>query len=1108
MIKDVNTRKTNLHSLSMNYWNRITVKEFDYLNFNNDSMSRARKRKNNHWNLKSEQVMRMARICHNEKMLLYTFLLSVWKIVVNEYFKCDNICLGVPQYLKNDTSIANNDFLLFPSNILYSNSFNDELLITKNNLLQTYCYQFHELNEIYGKTKISDKVNVFFCMDSLHTEEQIQKILNLNHNDLTVIVNMTEDNIALEFVYWTDCVEETLGIMNNIFDHVLNSILCNPNQLLSDIDTLGNEEREMILSVFNHTEVDYDRDKTIRQLFEEQAEKWPDNVAIIFNKERLTYRELNKRANSLADKLRQRGVVRDVIVGIMAERSLEMVVAILAVLKANGAYMPIDPQYPKKRIEYMISDSGVKIILTQTKFTNAFQYDCEFMDLNDPESYSMAPNNVDCSDSPYDLAYVIYTSGTTGKPKGVALENIGIVNLVNVFKDSLKINENKKVLQFASISFDAFAWELYMTILFGAQLHIPEKETVINSDELSQFIRKNGINVITVPPFVANELKLENTELELIITAGSEAKKSMIERLSKDFRYINAYGPTECTICATLKEYEADDCDVVTIGKPIANYKVCVVDKNNRMLPIGVAGELCIECDGIARGYLNKPELTDQKFITSVLTEGRKMYKTGDLAKWRPDGTIEFLGRIDQQVKIRGFRIEKSEIENQLMAIPGIRDAAVIDKCDEENKYLCAYYVSDTAYSVYEMRNKLKENLPDYMIPSFFVHLSEMPLNANGKIDIKELPDEHENVVDGENYEGARSVFEEEVVAAFSTILGVGKISINDNFFNLGGNSLNAVKISSLLQEKNISVSVSHIFMYQTIKEISDNHIEIKRSLESEEEVPVIPNTQLTEIIEMQRKRVDVDYAAYTKYIRMGGVLAKHPMAVIQKMSLNIGLTKSATKFELPPNVDKIKLEKVICKLITREGALRSAMVKDGENLCMYEYEKPKKIEIPYVDLSMLAKNQKALVLKEVLRNVSCYVHSPDGFYEEWIPHCFVLVNNTAFNYALYFLVNHMIFDGMSSEIVKNYILQNYINETAEEGSRENKSYFDYIEQITKGPKNISEDDIIKHFRLDDYCKAGINFCMNNKKKGGKFEVMKLEFKLPPKVLSSQDEIW
>ena len=518
----------------------------------------------------------------------------------------------------------------------------------------------------------------------------------------------------------------------------------NNNVDISELNIISEIEKNRIINEFNKTDAKYMK-KTIQQLFEEQVEKIPNNIAVVFNGQRLTYKELNERANSLARVLREKGAEAEKIIGIMVDRSLEMIIGIIGILKAGSAYLPIDPEYPVERIKYMLEDSDTEILLTQKKLQKNIDYDGEIIDIEDPALYERTTSNLKMLSEVHNLAYIIYTSGTTGRPKGVLVEHIGIANLRELFEKKLHINEQDKVIQFASISFDASVWEINMSLLNGAELHILSKETIDNYENFSNYINVHNITVATIPPiYLGNVDEQKIKTLRLLITAGSIINKKILNKWCKKVDYMNAYGPTETTICATMWNYdeEVQNLSSVPIGKPLNNLKTYVVDVDNRLnlMPIGKVGELCISGDSLARGYINRKELTVEKFVDNPFEPGTKMYRTGDLAKWLNDGNIEFVGRIDDQVKIRGFRIELGEIENQLLKIKGIKEAVVIDRSDMQGeKYLCAYITSEEAMEILSVRHELSKEIPAYMIPSYIFQIDKLPLTSNGKIDKKVL---------------------------------------------------------------------------------------------------------------------------------------------------------------------------------------------------------------------------------------------------------------------------------------------------------------------------------------------------------------------------------
>ncbi|MBA4532701.1 non-ribosomal peptide synthetase [Brevibacillus halotolerans] len=571
----------------------------------------------------------------------------------------------------------------------------------------------------------------------------------------------------------------------------------------------------------------YLSDKTIHQLFESQAEKTPDNPAIILEQEKLTYQELNSKANQLARLLIEKGVQTDQIVGIFMDRSIEMVISILAILKAGGAYVPIDVEYPQERIQYMLKDSQTKIVLTQHALVGLIReadFQGQVITFEDPAIMMQAELNLNLDCKSTDLAYVIYTSGTTGNPKGTMLEHKGIVNLIDYFQKILEITPNDRVGQFASISFDASVSEFFMALLTGASLYMIAKDTINDFVSFETFMNQHKISIITLPPTYLIHLNPERIlYLRKLITAGSATSFPLVNKWKDRVTYMNAYGPTESSICASTWIAKTEDAgqQAVPIGSPIQNTQIYILNPNLEEVPFGETGELCISGIGLARGYWNLPELTSEKFITHPYLPGEKMYKTGDLAKWRSDGTIEYIGRMDHQVKIRGHRVELGEVETVLLRYHKIREAAVIAKKDElEQAYLCAYFVETEQVSTTELREHVAKDLPVYMIPSYFVRLDKMPLTPNDKIDRKALPEPHASLLDTTEFEAPTTEIEAILAEIWQSVLGNNRVGIHDNFYALGGDSIKAIQVAARLYAYQLKLETKDLLKHPTITEI------------------------------------------------------------------------------------------------------------------------------------------------------------------------------------------------------------------------------------------------------------------------------------------------
>ncbi|NEO98539.1 MAG: amino acid adenylation domain-containing protein [Symploca sp. SIO2E9] len=638
-------------------------------------------------------------------------------------------------------------------------------------------------------------------------------------------LDMTEIDSGLEgfWEYNTDLFDAArINRMMGHFQKLLEVIAANPQQRVDQLPLLSQSERHQLLTEWNDTAREYASDTCIHQLFEEQVEKTPDAVAVVFENQQLTYQQLNQRANQLAHHLQSLGVKPEVLVGICVERSLEMVVGLLGILKAGGAYVPPDPNYPQERLSYMLADSGVEVLLTQQSLLEYLppsqaQVVCLDTDWGVIEQHPQKNLEVGiCSDN---LAYVIYTSGSTGKPKGVQICHQSVVNFLNSMSHVLGLTQEDTFCAVTTISFDIAALDLYLPLTVGAKVIVASRGVATDSERLLSELFSSKISVMQATP-ATWQMLLDagwSSNYPLKVLCGGEALSAQLAHqiLETGSQLWNLYGPTEATIWSTIYQVGANKTVAVNqgvppyIGRPIANTQIYILDKNLQPLPIGVPGELYIGGNGLARGYLNRPELTQEKFIPNPFnnskfkTQKSKLYKTGDLARYLPDGNIEFLGRIDNQVKIRGFRIELGEIEAVLNQHSQVREAVVVAREDQAgDKRLVAYVVphSEISIATSNLRDLLQQKLPNYMIPSAFVILEALPLTPNGKVNRKALPAPDISRSDV-GFVPPRNPTEEVLAAIYADILGLEKVSIHDNFFELGGHSLLATKVISRLRE-------------------------------------------------------------------------------------------------------------------------------------------------------------------------------------------------------------------------------------------------------------------------------------------------------------------
>ncbi len=681
-----------------------------------------------------------------------------------------------------------------------------------------------------------DQLLSFIGMDGLRVEWLLSETKTAKF-DLVVVLTDFGDDVWAELEYSADLFDDSrIDRMFGHYEKLLDAAAANSDGRLSELPLLTDEERQQLLVEWNRTEVAYPKDRCVHELFEEQVERTPDAVAVAFQDRQLTYRQLNDSANQLAHHLRWLGVGPDALVGICVERSLEMVVGLLAILKAGGAYVPMDPSYPGERLEFMLRDSDALVLLTHQSLRDQFEAgspNARVLCLDaDWGTIAASPTeNPKCSAGPENLAYVIYTSGSTGEPKGVEIKHRGLLNLIFWHRRNYQVVRTDRATQLAGVGFDASVWELWPYLSTGASIHMPDEDTRLLPEKLRDWLVDNEISLTFVPTPLAEALVAltwpPKIALRALLTGGDRLTRHASSSLP--FALINHYGPTEDTVVTTcgVVDIEGQGGKAPPIGKPIANTQTYVVDSRLQPVPIGVPGELLVSGDGLARGYLGRPDLTAEKFIANPFSRelGSRLYKTGDLVRYSPTGAIEFLGRNDDQVKIRGFRIELGEIESALIAHPAVLAASVLPREDVPGqKRLAAYVVTQPlSPSVSELRDYLKKRMPDYMLPSAFVILEQLPLTPNGKIDRAALPapDSGDTLRVERGVEAATEV-ENKVAHIVASLLGIDHVDAQENFFDLGGHSLlGAQLIARVRAAFGINLPLRKVFEAATVSELS-----------------------------------------------------------------------------------------------------------------------------------------------------------------------------------------------------------------------------------------------------------------------------------------------
>jgi amino acid adenylation domain-containing protein len=796
-------------------------------------------------------VSALRRASSGHGVTLFMTLLAAYQVLLHRYSGQDDIVIGSPVAGRSRSEVDGLigfflNMLVLRADLSGDPTFRELLARTRETCLGAYEHQelpFEKLVQELDPQRRLDQNPLFQVTFALQnnpacplelaglTVEDMDIGSGLAAFDLHLFIVEEESEARGWLVYKTDLFEaSTVERWVAHFQKILEAIAFNPEQRLSEISLLADAERRQLLLEWNDTKKDYPSDRPIHELFEAQVERSFEATAVVFRGDRLTYGELNARANRLAHYLRKLGVGPETLVGLGIERSLEMVVGIIGVLKAGGAYLPLDPSYPEERLDFMLTDAGVNVVLTQQKLleqwpraSKALLSRVEGSKIKnrkvvrlDTDGFAImqeSTENPKSEATANNLAYVMYTSGSTGTPKGVEVVHRGIVRLV-VGVEYATLDAGRAFLQLAPISFDASTFEIWGALLHGARCVLFPGSSV-SPKELGEVIDKHRISTLWLTASLFNAVIDQAPEAlsavrQLLIGGEALSVPHVRKALSLLPRteIINGYGPTEgttFTCCYSIPRTLDASANSIPIGRPIANTEVYLLDHHLSPVPIGVAGELYIGGDGLGRGYLNGPELTAEKFIPHPFSSGpgARLYKTGDLARYLPDGNIEFLGRGDHQVKIRGYRIEPGEIESVLRAQPHIKEALVLARPDVTgDKRLVGYVVSDDPIDIGGLRNFLAHKLPDYMIPSAFVFLDSLPLTSYGKVDRRALPgpDQHRPPLK-EGFIAPRTDTEKTIAAIWREVLQLKEVGIHDDFFDLGGHSLLATQVISRISD-------------------------------------------------------------------------------------------------------------------------------------------------------------------------------------------------------------------------------------------------------------------------------------------------------------------
>ena len=796
----------------------------------------------------TEQVLQL---CQQQGTTFFMTLLAVFNVLLNRYTGQDDICVGTP-IAGRDQQEAESLIGFFINSLALRNdlgddmSFIDFLKKVKKTTLEAYDHKelpFEKVVEAVVSERDPGRSPVFqvmFVLQNLPHVPQLRlgdvelSMVNFDNftskYDLAFVITETGNGMECVIRYCTDLFKETTILrLADHFKNLLTAITKDPLQSIRSLPLISALEQHQLLVEFNDATADYSKEKTIIDVFESQVTSTPAAIAVVFNNEQLTYAQLNERSNQLARFLQAKNMKAGAMVAIGMERSPDMLVAIIGILKAGGAYVPVDMTYPAHRIRFMLDDTSVKIFLTSEHDKHVLAGNDKLqvisMDIARNEIKTFSTANLLTSINTESIAYIIYTSGSTGTPKGVMVKHSGVVNLAANQATALQLTPQTTTLQFASIGFDASCYEIFNTFLSGGRLVLPRKEDLLTAENFEELIIKNSIDLAVLPPTFLHVIKDKLGTLKTIVSAGEALKVGIAREIqSKGIRLINAYGPTENTVCTTFSDKPIHEGNVVVIGKPVSNVQVYILDKFNQMVPVNIAGELCIAGTQLAHGYLNQPVLTQEKFILNPFDISGKthLYKSGDLARWLPDGNIEYMGRIDDQVKLRGYRIELGEIESCLLQSGLVNQVVVLLREDlPDARRLAGYVITDKEFEREAVITYLESKLPEYMIPLVWVVLERFPLTPNGKIDKKQLPVPGASASIQKSYEGARNQTEEQLTTIWKELLHVQQVGIHDNFFELGGDSILTIQVVSKARRLGLILQPKDLFLYQTVGKLS-----------------------------------------------------------------------------------------------------------------------------------------------------------------------------------------------------------------------------------------------------------------------------------------------
>ncbi|MGC2062823.1 MAG: amino acid adenylation domain-containing protein [Thermodesulfovibrionales bacterium] len=1019
-------------------------------------------------------------LSRREGSTLFMALLAAFKILLQRYTGQFDIVVGTP--VANRTKVEIEELIGFFVNTLVlrtdlsgNPTFRELLGRIRETALEAYAHQdlpFERLvEEVHPERNLSYSplFQIIFNLENVPKKTlkmknvsiaEVEFCSDISYFDLELEIIDKEDGLCCSFIYNSALFNaSTIERMARHFQYLLERIVANPEQHIESLSLLTEAERRQLLEEWNDSGMDYPGKKCIHELFEEQVKRSPDAVAVIFEDQRLTYRELNTKANQLAKYLRKHGVGPEVLVGVCVERSLEMIVSILGILKAGGAYVPLDPAYPKERLAFMLDDAKVPVLLTQQPLLHALPNHMSAIICIDSDWDVIAQcdhENLLSGVAPGNAAYVIYTSGSTGKPKGVLVTHYNVMRLFEAVQPWYQFNGYDVWTMFHSYSFDFSVWEIWGALLHGGQLVVVPYLVSRSPEEFYDLLSRERVTVLSQTPSAFRQLiwveTSASTKAELTlryVIFGGEALE--LQSLKPWFdrhgdqkpKLINMYGITETTVHVTYRPISLYDLSLgkgSVIGGPIPDLQLYVLDENLTPVTDGTAGELYVCGAGLARGYLNRPELTAERFIPDPFNklDGNRLYKTGDVVRRLPDGDLEYMGRCDDQVKIRGFRIELGEILSVLNSCPEVQESVVIaDDGGTGDKRLIAYVVSHPGRTVStkDLRGFLKKQLPDYMVPALFMFLEKMPLTPNGKVDRKALP--HPDKARPEFHDGfmAPEKPEEKMLAEiYSEVLQTSPVGIHDSFFELGGDSIRAIQLLARAHLKGLKITLAQLFHEQTIAKVLRQIDHDKGTARGKGNVQPFA---MVSTEDRQRLPPDIEDAYPMLMLQIG-------MFYHNEKSPESAVYHDVFSFRIGSAFDQKKFETAIDQFIGRHPAIRTSFDLDNFGEPLQFVHKTVRIPLTVEDLQNLS-------YYEQTQNLEHFIHTEKrrSFDRTQAPLMRIIVqiyNDLEFQMIVSF--HHAIMDGWSLASMLTEILQDYfglIRETGRQVSAPKVHYREYV---------------------------------------------------------------